>query len=74
MSTGEQQAQKGLYTSAAGSYRKARHMLACANAKLAEAQLRDFHDWQVANVFGMGEKIKDAINECDMLAAGYQWR
>ena len=74
MSEGEQLARKGLHTSAAADYRRAAHMLRCADAKLSEAQLNDFEDWKVANVLGLGARIKDAIRECDRAASSAQWK
>jgi hypothetical protein len=74
MSEADQHARNHLYMTASSSYRKAAHMLRCADAKLAEAQLRDFDDWQVANTFGLGKRIKEAIAECDRLSSQNQWR
>ena len=74
MSHGRQLVKNGLYNSAVLEYQRAAHMLRCADAKLTEAQLNDFEDWKVANVFGLGKKIKQAIKECDQQADRNKWR
>lgn len=74
MSEAEQLSRKGLHVSATASYQRASHMLKCADAKLTEAQLNDFEDWKVANVLGLGNRIKDAIQECNRLSAHSRWR
>jgi hypothetical protein len=74
MSASAQLATRKLYVSAATGYRQAACMLKCARTKLAEAQLNDFRDWQVANTFGLRNRIEEAINTCDRLSSAYEWR
>jgi len=74
MSESQQLAKNKLFISAGEGYRTAALMLRCANAKLAAAQLNNFEDWKMANIFGLGDNIKKAINKCDRRARSYQWR
>ena len=73
MSEADQHLKNRMSSAASSSYRKAAHMLRCADAKLVEAQLRDFDDWKIANTFGLSDQIKSAIARCERLANSSQW-
>ena len=74
ISEAEQHHKNELFVLASAKYNEALHLLRCADKKLTEAQLKDFDDWKTANIFGLGDRIKEAIAKCDRLARNCKWK